>query len=217
MRRVDPKRQEAQRRRILEAAVACFVRRGFHQTKTAEICAEAGMSPGNVFHYFPNKDAIIEAIVEEDRRETAALFAKLKDADDILKEMLRSLDMLLEVLSDPAATRLGIEVMAEAMRNPKVGALVQRNEAEAKALLVETLERAAARGQVDATLDMNNAAVWLMALVDGAFSRAALEPSFNAQAQAPMLRMMVVRFLRPATSSLPEPPSPKPSPRGGRR
>lgn len=201
MRTVDPKRQEAQRRRILEAAVACFVRRGFHQTKTAEICAEAGMSPGNVFHYFATKDAIIEAIVEEDRRETAALFAKLKDADDVLEEMLRALDMLLEVLADPTTTRLGIEVMAEAMRNPKVGALVRRNEAEAKALLVETLERAAARGHVDATLDMENAAVWLMALVDGAFTRAALEPSFNAQEQAPMLRTMVTRFLRPAKLS----------------
>lgn len=207
MRTVDPKRQEAQRRRILEAAVACFVRRGFHQTKTAEICAEAGMSPGNVFHYFATKDAIIEAIVEEDRRETAALFAKLKDADDVLEEMLRALDMLLEVLADPTTTRLGIEIMAEAMRNPKVGALVRRNEAEAKALLVETLERAAARGHVDATLDMENAAVWLMALVDGAFTRAALEPSFNAQEQAPMLRTMVLRFLRPA----------KPPPRRGQR
>jgi len=201
MRKVDPKRQAAQRRRILEAAVVCFVRRGFHQTKTAEICAEAGMSPGNVFHYFATKDAIIEAIVEEDRRETAALFAKLKDADDILEEMLRSLDMLLEVLADPTITRLGVEVMAEAMRNPKVGVLVRRNEAEAKAQLVETLGRAAARGQVDATLDMENAAVWLMALVDGAFSRAALEPSFNPQERAPMLRTMVMRFLRPATSS----------------
>ncbi len=158
------------------------------------------MSPGNVFHYFPNKDAIIEAIVEEDRRETADLFAKLRDADDILEEMLRALDMLLEVVADPATTRLGVEVMAEAMRNPRVGALVRRNEIEAKALLVETLGRAAARGQVDATLDLENAAVWLMALVDGAFSRAALEPSFKPEEQAPMLRTLVTRFLQPAKS-----------------
>jgi AcrR family transcriptional regulator len=203
VRGIDPERQEARRRRILEAAVACFGRRGFHQTTTAEICAEAGMSPGNVFHYFANKDAIIEAIVEEDRRETTALFQKLKDADDILDEMLRTLDTLLVILADPTSTRLGVEVMAEAMRNPKVGALVKRNEAEAKALLVETLRRAAARGQVDATLDMEKAAVWLMALVDGAFSRVALEPSFNPEEQAPMLRTMVTRFLRPATMKSP--------------
>ena len=75
MRTVNPAHPQARRQQILEAAVACFMRKGFHATRTAEICAEAGMSPGNLFHYFPTNEAIIAAIVEEDQRETAERFA----------------------------------------------------------------------------------------------------------------------------------------------
>ncbi|WP_164076138.1 TetR/AcrR family transcriptional regulator, partial [Stenotrophomonas maltophilia] len=50
MRKVDPDKHEARRQQILKAAIACFTAKGFHRTSTAEICAEAGMSPGNLFH-----------------------------------------------------------------------------------------------------------------------------------------------------------------------
>ncbi|WP_230391141.1 TetR/AcrR family transcriptional regulator [Burkholderia cenocepacia] len=62
MRKIDPERVEAKRRQILDAAIDCFARDGFHATSTAAICKAAGMSPGNLFHYFPTKAAIIEAI-----------------------------------------------------------------------------------------------------------------------------------------------------------
>ncbi|MBR8501953.1 TetR/AcrR family transcriptional regulator, partial [Burkholderia cenocepacia] len=84
MRKIDPERVEAKRRQILDAAIDCFARDGFHATSTAAICKAAGMSPGNLFHYFPTKAAIIEAIAQDDQREMAELFAKHADADDAL-------------------------------------------------------------------------------------------------------------------------------------
>ena len=42
----NPELAERRRRQILDAALACFRRRGFHQTSMSEICTEADISAG---------------------------------------------------------------------------------------------------------------------------------------------------------------------------
>lgn len=54
---------EQRRRQILDAAIACFARRGFHQTTMADIAAQAGVSDTLAYRYFGSKDEIIEAAV----------------------------------------------------------------------------------------------------------------------------------------------------------
>ena len=46
MPKVLPEYLELRRQQILDAAAACFSRRGFHQTTMQDICTEAGLSPG---------------------------------------------------------------------------------------------------------------------------------------------------------------------------
>jgi TetR/AcrR family transcriptional repressor of uid operon len=197
MRKLDPEKHEAKRQQILRAATACFARRGFHQTRTAEICAEAGMSPGNLFHYFDSKEAIIEALVEEERHEAAQVFEQLRQADDLLQGLLDLVDVAFDALADRSEARLAVEIGAEAMRNPRIAAMFERSDAETKAALIGVLTTAVARGQIDPTLDLPSTAGWLIALFDGMISRAAIDPTFDAAAQAPMLRLLVARFLRP--------------------
>ena len=64
-------RRDQQTQRVLEAAKTCFVRSGFQGASMQEICAQADMSPGALYRYFPSKEAIIEAICAADRREDA--------------------------------------------------------------------------------------------------------------------------------------------------
>ncbi len=52
----DPKRV------ILDAALSTFVELGFEHAAVAHICARAGISNGALFHHFPTKDAIAEAL-----------------------------------------------------------------------------------------------------------------------------------------------------------
>jgi AcrR family transcriptional regulator len=52
------------RARIMEAAEALFRRLGFAKTAVADIAAELGMSPANVYRFFPSKNAIVEAICQ---------------------------------------------------------------------------------------------------------------------------------------------------------
>src|ERR1700681_2089622 len=50
------------RARIIETAEALFRRMGFAKTAVADIAAELGMSPANVYRFFASKAAIVEAI-----------------------------------------------------------------------------------------------------------------------------------------------------------
>lgn len=196
MRKIDPEKQQAKRRQIIEAAVLCFAEKGFRGTSTNEICAAAGMSPGNLFHYFPNKQAVIEAIAEEDRRETSERFALLADEPDAILAIERLAEELLKQCADPIYARIGVEIVAEAMRSPEMAALFANSEAPIKANVVALLERGIAQGQIDATLDPRFAATWLIALIDGAISRSVLDPDFEFSTYAPTLMRMIRRFLQ---------------------
>lgn len=57
--------------RILEAARKHFAHYGYPKTTMADIASESGMSPGNIYRFFPGKLDIAEAIMRED--ETARL------------------------------------------------------------------------------------------------------------------------------------------------
>jgi AcrR family transcriptional regulator len=48
--------------RIVEVAEALFRQIGYAKTTVADIAAELDMSPGNVYRFFPSKNAIVEVI-----------------------------------------------------------------------------------------------------------------------------------------------------------
>ncbi|VVN65227.1 HTH-type transcriptional repressor AcnR [Pseudomonas fluorescens] len=195
MRKVDPEKHQAKLQQILEAAVMCFAEKGFRGTSTNEICAAAGMSPGNLFHYFPNKQAVIEAIAEEDRREMSERFAQLADEPDAIVAVERLAKDLLKQSADPVYAKIGVEVVAESLRNPEMAKLFAASEASIKGDLVALLQRGIAQGQIDATLDPKIAATWLIALIDGAVSRSVLDRDFKLRAYTPTLMRMIRRFL----------------------
>lgn len=50
---------------IVDAALKVFSRKGYADTRMADIAREAEMSYGLVYHYFENKEKLFDAIVEE--------------------------------------------------------------------------------------------------------------------------------------------------------
>jgi AcrR family transcriptional regulator len=53
------------RRRILDAALACFTEDGYEQTTIARIRQRSGTTNGALFHHFPSKEAIAGALYVE--------------------------------------------------------------------------------------------------------------------------------------------------------
>jgi AcrR family transcriptional regulator len=64
---------------ILEAAARILERRGLAGYNTNAVAELAGVSIGSLYQYFPNKDALVAALVE---RETAVLLDELSDIPD---------------------------------------------------------------------------------------------------------------------------------------
>jgi len=78
--RVPRRRQARGQRRIdllLDVAALVFAEVGFDAATTNAIAARAGISPGSLYQFFPNKDAIAEALADrfvERLRQTQAIF-----------------------------------------------------------------------------------------------------------------------------------------------
>ena len=62
--KVSAQRLENRRNQLLEAATIVFARKGFHDTRIADIAREAGVAYGLVYHYFKNKDEILGSLFE---------------------------------------------------------------------------------------------------------------------------------------------------------
>ena len=206
MRTVDPAKRQARRRHIANTAAELFAARGFERTTTAEICRAAGMSAGNLFHYFPNKRAIFHAVFEDDERggtSKAEHLAAARAADDPWTALLDTVDFLAAPATEPLVPALVMEAMIQAYRDPDLEALLSRDNDEERSTVTTLLRSAAAAGQIDPALDPDDTAAWVMALIAALYTSAATDPSFSPADQLPTLRLILQRFLRP--HSTPEP------------
>lgn len=95
--------KDARRVTILDAARKVFARNGLAATRIGDIAAEAGVSQGLLYHYFPDKDALFTEIVAAALRETAALTAGARRSPGSAWQRLHRLceEMLAGVLEYP--------------------------------------------------------------------------------------------------------------------
>ncbi|MEV5012411.1 TetR/AcrR family transcriptional regulator [Streptomyces sp. NPDC056159] len=207
MRTVDPARHQARRRHIINAAAQLFAAKGFERTTTAEICKAAGMSAGNLFHYFPNKRAIFHAVFEDDAHDGATKAERLaaaRTADDPWTALLDTVDLLAAPAMEPLVPALVMEAMIQAYRDPELEALLSSDNDEERSTITILLQNAAAAGQIDPALDPDDTAAWVMALIATLYTSTATDPSFSPADQLPTLRLILHRFLRPNPTPKPE-------------
>lgn len=199
-RTVNPLKAEIRRREILDAAQACFERRGFHATSMGEICTQAGMSPGGLYRYFPSKESIIAAMAEDERRTTTLAFEAVRTSDNFLLALSQLCEKFAEAYADPCRAAFAAELMAEAVRNPKFAEVAREAEGRIRAEVSDLLSAGQAMGHVDTTLDPNEAAAVLMAAADGLGLRLAFMGDYSAKAAASALKNLVLRYLNSAAA-----------------
>lgn len=83
------------RQRILEVAEELFRSMGYQKTAVADIARELGMSPANVYRFFPSKSAINEAIAARLLAGIGEEIDAIADADAPAAERLRAILRLL--------------------------------------------------------------------------------------------------------------------------
>jgi TetR/AcrR family transcriptional regulator, repressor for uid operon len=112
------------RTQILEAAVVCFAKRGFHQASMHDISAEAGISVGLIYRYFENKEKVIAAMADRHKKEIQEVVERARQAPTLLE----SLEILFTAhcceSSPQIQSAFVVDLYAEASRNAQVKDLV---------------------------------------------------------------------------------------------
>ncbi len=179
--------QDVERReRILQGAERAFVRHGFHAATMQHVADELGMSAGNLYRYFPSKEAIVEGLCEVDQAGRARAFAELMaDKRDITEALCAGLRRhVLE--KPPEKARLIVEIWAEAGRNPRVAEISRAIDADVLAGIEKLMDAAKAAGVASPRLDSRFGARFFFTFVAGLFKRKAIEPDFDPEAEAPV-------------------------------
>jgi AcrR family transcriptional regulator len=71
------KHPDVRRAELLDRAAGLFLRHGYDNVSLNDLIADAGVSKGAFYHWFPSKDALIAALAERSAREA---FAGVEDA-----------------------------------------------------------------------------------------------------------------------------------------
>jgi AcrR family transcriptional regulator len=162
--------RDSRRADILRAAAKLFARRGLTDTKIGDIAREAGLSHGLVYHYFPSKEAVFEAVITE-KREAAWEDVAACEAEHGVEAAMH---LLLQRTLDDARERPEVTVMiTQALLTDcvpdKLRASLRRGARESFNRTTSFFERGQAAGCVDASVPATQLAAAMFCLVRGIF------------------------------------------------
>ena len=136
--------------RIVRAARARFLAEGVDGASLRNIATDAGTSVGMVFYYFPTKDELFLAVVEEVYASLVADLGEILSTAGTTRERLRRVFVRLGRASDDelAVVRLVVrEALLSSDRFVRIFARMQRGHVK---MLLEELSRGVREGEIDA-------------------------------------------------------------------
>ena len=117
---------------ILDAALELFSVQGFEATSISQVAGAVGIRKASLYSHFENKQAILDALVQEvlEQYKEHSLFAKTaweKDASDLPATPDAAVQMIQGqiryILHDPAISRARKMLVIEQFQNPKLAEL----------------------------------------------------------------------------------------------
>ena len=183
------------RTQILDAALVCFAKRGFHQASMHDISAEAGISVGLIYRYFENKDAVISAMADRHKKEIHEVLERAQQAATLLE----SLEILFTAHCCEDAPQLVsafvVDLYAEASRNPHVADLVRDVLQTAMDGVTDLIARSPEVGSAADGLKPHELAELIFAVSRGMLMRDVLQPQTMTAAERRARQLEVTRRL----------------------
>ena len=162
------------RARLLDAAVFVIDQGGVKALKVRDVSARAGVKEPSVYHYFGNRDGLVEAA--QAKRYIRGLL-ELTEVFDRLVHQCVSRDTFIETIrtvttavfaDDRQSVRaVRADVLGSAMSRPELKEAVAQAQRESHLLLDSTLTYAQAQGWVLPELDTMAFSVWYTGMVNG--------------------------------------------------
>ena len=183
------------RAQILDAAMICFAKRGFHQASMHDISAEAGISVGLIYRYFENKEAVISAMADRHKAEIQGVLERAKQAPTLLE----SLEILFTAHccenSPKVQSAFVVDLYAEASRNPQVADLVRDVLQTAMDGVTDLITRSPEAKEGSNGLSPSDLSELIFAVARGMLMRDVLQPQALPAAERRARQLEVTRRL----------------------
>jgi TetR/AcrR family transcriptional repressor of uid operon len=154
MPKVSSRYLEERKNEIVDAAEACFLRRGFHQCTMQDICKECGLSPGAVYRYFRSKSDIIAAVIARSTDRGATLIDEARASHVQAALALEAIGEYffgrLQKEDTARVAALELEVWGEALRNAEVRTTYRQQFRLLSGALSEVFRLAMSQAGIDA-------------------------------------------------------------------
>jgi AcrR family transcriptional regulator len=194
MPKVSQEYQETRRKQIIEAAVRCISRKGFHQASMQDIVAESGLSSGAIYLYFKSKEEIIKTIADmRHAREKKVIAEAFASGDSKI-----ALNKLVESFFDALADRkvrversIEVQLWGEALCNPRVREIARQGLEETRAAFVEALTEYQKRGMLSPGLSVDAMARAMIAQFHGFVLQIALDDNLDIKEYVKVIKSWI--------------------------
>lgn len=160
---------EAMRERILEGGRRAFIAGGFRGTSVPSIAAEASVSVGLIYRYFPSKEELfLELCLSGTPAELADLAARIAPIEDPTERLTVAIDGYFDALLLAIGAPLVLQALAAAPADARIREALRRRGDDMRGFSAAFVRDAIRRGELDPATDVDEVAAVTTMLLDGA-------------------------------------------------
>lgn len=181
---------EVRRAQILDAALRCFARKGYHAAKVDDIASDSGLSKGAIYWHFDSKEEIFLALLDAYEQAIFAAWDALPTSpalEALHAEGRIALERILE-------TRVLLDAWSEFIAHPGARERFARIYERSRARVAQVVRDGIERGEL-CRCDPLHVAAGLTALVEGLLLQAFADPDYDPLAAWPELCRLLARGL----------------------
>ena len=160
---------EAMREQILEGGRRAFIAGGFRGASVPSIAAEAGVSVGLIYRYFPSKEELfLELCLSGEPDELRELAERIAPIEDPVERLTAAIDSYFDALFHAIGAPLVLQALAAAPSDERIRAALARRGDDLRGFASLFTRDAIRRGEMPAATDVDEIATVTTMLLDGA-------------------------------------------------
>jgi AcrR family transcriptional regulator len=170
MPKVSAHYKEQRRQQILDAAMDCFIGKGYQLTTINDISSRCGLSVGALYRYYSSKSLIMIRLIEDRLGRMPLLLARVSDpVEDPWERIVRCIDLFVSLLRlrHPANGRLLLVAWAEAIHDPLVRKGLHGRYEGLVSYLEGAIRAGIAQGRFRPDIDTRALAALMLCMADG--------------------------------------------------
>ncbi|HXO36336.1 MAG TPA: TetR family transcriptional regulator [Candidatus Acidoferrales bacterium] len=205
MPKVSQQYLQARSSEILDAAVVCFARSGFHKATMRDIVQESGLSAGAIYNLFSSKQEIIAAIAARRHDEERRLFEEALKQATVAKSLKAIRDHFLSELNRPKQRmrrRVTVQLWAEAQHDRTLQKVARDTFAKPYKLLRDLLTAGQRRGEIASQIDADAMARFLIAAFHGLVLQSEWDERLAIKPLLDIFDVLLVAAARPEPGQL---------------